>query len=910
MDAVIGNMRTTIGTSVRKIFSNNPGNKNINTDKGLNNEQDVKMSLCQICETESCDVPFIVRDICKFISEKSIKLEGIFRVSAPVRQINELRDLYESNTNLKEDMLLNQEVTEVTGHAAAGLLKQFFRHLTEPLIHGEILQVFLDSKTISDKDFCEKVSRCMDKWPPPHRCTLTFLLTFLHTVAQESENRMSVNGLAVVFGPNVFRLPDGVEGLQAQAIANQTFDRLLSCSQILSKKQTPVLKKREPPPRPAPPAFRPLPPTPLEESLLSGETCEQKESEVSVEKPVPAVRTSIGSLNNDKKQALNINAMNQFEAMPYIDATPDTGVTNNPLDKSHIVPCNGSAAQPDAMPQKNFAMPQMTDVTTNYKMELPEKYGDTPQKTVVVPRTEAAPAFIDSTQISKNSSTSSEEIPEEILETSESIEEGKSENKAGDSRNILDNIIRQIIQTRLFNSTESSSVSDEADSALKTHDLLPATTAGRVAGPRNRRRPARTNRLLNNVHLEDDSGDDDAVAKATNTEQNKTDYDIAIESGNCEMSNLKSPQTIAVTSTSTSVALVMTPDSGCIVEDSDYPRNSSPIKSELARLDIGRSLSPVYIPKLDLRNSLDEEDMSKFKDSLLPSTGDIVPQLDLSSVTETVDNADDLKPLKKRELDAQKLSETSTPPKAAAKHAATKHGARKKKKRSSHNHQIHKISEVTPQASDCEVIDENCDETMEETRDKMLNVLRDNRRAAGRPFDVARMSFENLKDEKLSMQRELLKFESRHGRPTTKQSKQLMREVYDRYRAVKRLLAAGRAVDENENAIKHELEDSFLVTRPFPIGSSVGNNSCEDSDVTNEGLLDSPVSDILDQVHEMRGRRRKLRRILREFETERKAQGSNLERRVMRTEYDEYRSIKNKLRNLEIALAKKGVEIP
>lgn len=70
----------------------------------------------------------------------------------------------------------------------------------------------------------------MNEWPAAHRETLLHLLTFLHTVAQESKNRMSVNSLAVVFGPNVFKLPEGPEAIRTQTIANQAFERLVSQS--------------------------------------------------------------------------------------------------------------------------------------------------------------------------------------------------------------------------------------------------------------------------------------------------------------------------------------------------------------------------------------------------------------------------------------------------------------------------------------------------------------------------------------------------------------------------------------------------------------------------------------------------------------------------------------------------------
>lgn len=63
------------------------------------------------------------------------------------------------------------------------------------------------------------------------------------------------------------------------------------------------------------------------------------------------------------------------------------------------------------------------------------------------------------------------------------------------------------------------------------------------------------------------------------------------------------------------------------------------------------------------------------------------------------------------------------------------------------------------------------------------------------------MALEELKEEKLSMQRELLKYEARYGRPSTKEEKQIMREIYDRYRAVKRLLVANEKKEFDEVCI-------------------------------------------------------------------------------------------------------------
>lgn len=194
---------------------------------------------------------------------------------------------------------------------------------------------------------------------------------------------------------------------------------------------------------------------------------------------------------------------------------------------------------------------------------------------------------------------------------------------------------------------------------------------------------------------------------------------------------------------------------------------------------------------------------------------------------------------------------------------------------------------------------------MEDVKEKIAQALRDNRRIAGRPFDIMKMALEELKEEKLSMQRELLKYEARYGRPSTKDAKQIMRGIYDRYRAVKRLLVASdkKQFDENDNTLKQELNESFLLTRPL------GNDpaSCYESDVTQDGTLNTPTADLLTRLGELHGKRKRLRRILRDFESRRAEE--NLERRIMRSEYDEYRVVKSKIRDLESTLSKKEVEI-
>lgn len=60
------------------------------------------------------------------------------------------------------------------------------------------------------------------------------------------------------------------------------------------------------------------------------------------------------------------------------------------------------------------------------------------------------------------------------------------------------------------------------------------------------------------------------------------------------------------------------------------------------------------------------------------------------------------------------------------------------------------------------------------------------------PFE--QMNNEQLLEEKISMQKALLYLESLHGRPSSKEDRDLVRPFYDKYRTLKRLLAKATLV--------------------------------------------------------------------------------------------------------------------
>ena len=92
-------------------------------------------------------------------------------------------------------------------HVLCGALKTFFRELEDPLVPYGLHQHFLSSFTIQDKSKrFTFVHELIKKMPIAHRETLRHLLRHLLKVIDlASQNRMNVQNIALVFGPNIMR---------------------------------------------------------------------------------------------------------------------------------------------------------------------------------------------------------------------------------------------------------------------------------------------------------------------------------------------------------------------------------------------------------------------------------------------------------------------------------------------------------------------------------------------------------------------------------------------------------------------------------------------------------------------------------------------------------------------------------
>jgi hypothetical protein len=200
---------------------------------------------------------------------------------------------------------------------------------------------------------------------------------------------------------------------------------------------------------------------------------------------------------------------------------------------------------------------------------------------------------------------------------------------------------------------------------------------------------------------------------------------------------------------------------------------------------------------------------------------------------------------------------------------------------------------------------------LEECLKDMETELETKRALSGRTSDIESMTREQILEEKLDLQKALLRFESLHGRPSTKLERDVMRSVYDRYRSVKR--TAIRMIHSSQSSSKEitsstdlqpifehvvmsfpasssssdpsSIKSSNLETKESSFGSSSEETLKESSLTVSEGgvpstsdstiqgkpsieqnLHELPFMELLDRMRQSRIEKKRLRRLIKTFE--------------------------------------------
>ncbi|KAM9571109.1 rho GTPase-activating protein 11A-like isoform 1-T1 [Salvelinus alpinus] len=156
---------------------------------------------------ENGSVPCFLMDACTSLLEH-VDTEGLFRKSGSIVRLKALR----AKLDKGEECLSTALPCDV-----AGLVKQFFRELPDPVLPTELHDAFLKAQqlpTEEERTSATLLLSCV--LPDRNMSILHYFFAFLHKVSQRSGvNKMDSSNLSVILAPNLLHAGDGADKMNA-----------------------------------------------------------------------------------------------------------------------------------------------------------------------------------------------------------------------------------------------------------------------------------------------------------------------------------------------------------------------------------------------------------------------------------------------------------------------------------------------------------------------------------------------------------------------------------------------------------------------------------------------------------------------------------------------------------------------
>ncbi|XP_069337627.1 rho GTPase-activating protein 27 isoform X1 [Eulemur rufifrons] len=222
--------RKKVRHKLRKFLQRRPTLQSLR-EKGYIKDQVFGCALAELCERERSPVPRFVQQCIRTVEARGLDIDGLYRISGNLATIQKLRYKVDHDERLDLDDGRWEDV-----HVITGALKLFFRELPEPLFPFSHFRQFIAAIKLQDQ---AQRSRCVRdlvrSLPAPNHDTLRLLFQHLCRVIEHGEqNRMSVQSVAIVFGPTLLR-PETEETSMPMTMVfqNQVVELILQqCSDI------------------------------------------------------------------------------------------------------------------------------------------------------------------------------------------------------------------------------------------------------------------------------------------------------------------------------------------------------------------------------------------------------------------------------------------------------------------------------------------------------------------------------------------------------------------------------------------------------------------------------------------------------------------------------------------------------
>ncbi|XP_021566149.1 protein FAM13A isoform X1 [Carlito syrichta] len=962
-------------------------------------------------------IPAVVWNIVEYLTQHGLTQEGLFRVNGNVRVVEQLRLKFESGAPV--ELGKDGDVC-----SAASLLKLFLRELPDSVItsalHPRFIQLFQDGRNDAQESSLRDLIK---ELPDTHYCLLKYLCRFLTKVAKHHvQNRMNVHNLATVFGPNCFHVPSGLEGMKEQDICNKIMAKILenyntlfevectendnqrcenqarliivkeaSCKNPLPILLTKGLERDMPKPSPKTKISK----SRSEECVQAHKVPQPELSDgipqaslwLSRRKPCLDDANSAEDASGTKlvsSSQEDERPMSPFYLSAHVSQVSSVSTTGELLERTirsaveqHLFDVNNSGGQSSEDSESGTSSASSATSTRQRRRQSKEQ--------------DEARHGRDKGFINKENIPSGLSSPDDcILNTQEA--EKLHENTSG--------YIGERSKPKRQKSSNKLSELNENQDGLVVMESLSSTQSHERTGPNDVEQMSDESKGNEKdgghaPHFEGPTMKIQEPPSISDTKQLRNqDADDQQESfvsevpqlnltALCEEKSWEEPVPAFSSwqrGSSDSDEARLSPQAGRLIqqlldEDSDPmlsprfyaygqsrqylddtevppspPNSHSFMRRRSSSLgsydDEHEDLTPAQLTRRiqSLKKKIRKfEDRFEEEKKYRPSHSDKVANAEVLKWTN--DLAKFRKQLKESKL---KISEEDLTPRMRQRSNTLP---------KSFGSQLEKEDEKKQ-----ELVDKAMKPSVEATLESIQRKLQEKRAETSRPEDIKDMTKDQIANEKVALQKALLYYESIHGRPVTKNERQVMKPLYDRYRLVKQILSRVNTIPiigspsskrrspllqpiiEGETAsffkeIKEEEEGSeddsstkpdFTVTlktdfsaRCFldqfeddtdgfisPMDEKMPSRCSQDTGLSN--LHAASIPELLEHLQEMREEKKRIRKKLRDFEDNFFRQhGRNVQkedRAPMADEYSEYKHIKAKLRLLEVLISKRDTD--
>ncbi|XP_071411938.1 protein FAM13A isoform X4 [Pithys albifrons albifrons] len=901
-------------------------------------------------------IPIIVWNIVEYLTQHGMTQEGIFRVNGSMKMVEQLRLQYERGEEV--ELVKDGDV-----YSAASLLKLFLRELPDGIItsalHPRFIQLYQDTRSDIQKE--SYLKELLKELPEAHYCLLKYLCQFLIKVADHHvENKMNLCNLATVFGPNCFHVRSGFEGIKEQEICNKIMTKMLENYSTLFELE--ALKKDEEKP-----------------------VCEELARIILVKVTKSTVERS--------NQMCLVPQPGRSDRIPRVSLRlTDSGSCGKEMDLRDEVSFTDSdvffsSSQEDERPMSPFYVSaHVSQVNSN----IPAA-GEYLEKTI---RSAVEQHLFD---VHGSGGQSSEDSESGTSSASSNVSARQRRRHHKEQEEARRNRDMEVVNKENIPSGFSSL--EDCILAAQEAEKLQDTSSGYLS-ERNKSKRQKSSTKLSELNDNQDSPvltSSMKIQEHPNMPENKLQRNQDAEDQEnsfvsevprldltslCDDNNWEEPIP----------ALSSWQRDGLDSDEARLSPQAGRLIRQLLDEDSDPMLSPRFYAYGQSQQYLDDTEVPPS-----PPNSHSFMRRRSSSLGSYEDDREDLTPaqltrriqgLKKKirrfedKFEEERKYRPSHSDKAAnpevLKWTNDLAKFRKQLKESKLKISEEDLGPVVRQRSNTlpksfgsqlekdddkkqDLSDKSAKPAVEVTLDSIQKKLQEKRTETNRPEDIKDMTRDQIAAEKVALQKALLYYEGIHGRPVTKNERQVMKPLYDRYRLVKQILSRANTIPiigspsskrrspllqpiiEGETAsffkeIKEEEEGSeedsnvkpdFTITmktdfsvRSFldqleddadgfvsPVDDKMPSRSNQDMGLSN--LHEASMPELLEQLQEVREEKKRIRKKLRDFEDNFFRQnGRNVQkedRAPMAEEYNEYKQIKAKLRLLEVLISKRDI---